>query len=540
MLVRLVTVSGRSWCWGTCAFALAIACGHGQQRARAERPAEGGAAGAHQDCTECGGAGPSAGSPALGGDSSDSGALPAAMAGDGSGRTASEPELTVARVTIAQTLELPLFDGETALSARERNMPLLAGKAAVLRVFVEVAPSYTARPLLGVLQLTSQSGADTLLDQRTIEASSRQDVLGSTFDFAIDARDLNTDTSFYVRILDEDKTALARFPAELSMPLEAERLDPFELVVVPMISGGYGPDTSPPALEALRKRLLALYPVSEVELSLRAPLALGFDVPSDGDAWDEALDALYAVREADAPSERAFYYGLMAPAASYDDFCGAGCTIGYSVIAGESEVEYRGSIGIGVFSDGSGSEDAADTMAHELGHALGREHSPCGVPDETDPQYPYPGGGLGGVYAFDLERGELIEPGKLRDVMGYCTPVWVSDYTYRALFERLDHVSRSSFRVLSAVPATPYRVLRIYGSGASHWHKDTRADAPGGAPALVGLLSASGAVIAEAEARHFRVAHGRGGYVWLRQSDLERPGVAAVDMTALGGAVLPL
>ena len=41
--------------------------------------------------------------------------------------------------------------------------------------------------------------------------------------------------------------------------------------------------------------------------------------------------------------------------------------------------------------------DSVNTAAHEVGHAHGREHAPCGGAQSTDPSFPYSNGGIGGV-----------------------------------------------------------------------------------------------------------------------------------------------
>jgi hypothetical protein len=70
-------------------------------------------------------------------------------------------------------------------------------------------------------------------------------------------------------------------------------------------------------------------------------------------------------------------------------------------------------------------------MAHELGHNWSRLHSPCGGAGSPDPSYPYAGGKIG-VSGYDLTT-SLFKPASIADVMGYCNPSWVSDFTYKGI-----------------------------------------------------------------------------------------------------------
>jgi hypothetical protein len=81
------------------------------------------------------------------------------------------------------------------------------------------------------------------------------------------------------------------------------------------------------------------------------------------------------------------------------------------------------------------------TMAHELGHACGLPHSPCGVGgDPNFPAYePYDAGGVAhafiGEYGLNINDGTIMSPATFRDWMSYCSPDWVSLYNYGRLLD---------------------------------------------------------------------------------------------------------
>jgi hypothetical protein len=71
-------------------------------------------------------------------------------------------------------------------------------------------------------------------------------------------------------------------------------------------------------------------------------------------------------------------------------------------------------------------------MAHELGHNWGRYHAPCGGVAGPDPSYPY-AGGVTGAFGWNVRTNTLMQA-SIYDLMGYCSPTWISDYNYLGVF----------------------------------------------------------------------------------------------------------
>jgi hypothetical protein len=127
---------------------------------------------------------------------------------------------------------------------------------------------------------------------------------------------------------------------------------------------------------------------------------------------------LQAQRVADGNLPGWLYYGLLA----------AGVPIG--VVAG------CGSGGLG-----TGCTGEQTVMAHELGHACGLPHAPCGNVGIFDPNYPAyePYDATGnpqasiGEYGLDIDNGNIKSPAIFKDWMSYCGPPWISLYNYGQL-----------------------------------------------------------------------------------------------------------
>lgn len=236
-----------------------------------------------------------------------------------------------------------------------------------------------------------------------------------------------------------------------------------------------------------------VWPVKGVEVKTRAPYTSSVALTGSAtSAWSQLLDELAQVKTADGSSRN--YYGFV--------------KVNYG-----SGVAGIGYIGRGV---ATGRDDSLSTVAHELGHNLGRPHAPCGGVAGADPNFPYAGAKIG---TWGWNGTTLLAPSRYVDLMSYCSPEWVSDNSYEKVQQFLS--GRGEFAPDAMLPDMRWTdaVLisgRLSASGEVRWAPVQRVRAsvnePVRADAALVLATRAGAVIrvpvaldetAEGDERHF-------------------------------------
>ncbi|MEO7109486.1 MAG: hypothetical protein ABI183_03520, partial [Polyangiaceae bacterium] len=188
--------------------------------------------------------------------------------------------------------------------------------------------------------------------------------------------------------------------------------------------------------------------------------------------------------------------------------------------------------------------DTAFTMAHEIGHAHGRNHAPgCGAQgiDSSWPSSYNVSGSQGtfgsiGIPGYDVVGKTFVDPSQTGDVMGYCPPTWVSDYTYKALFTRVQQVNGAADVIGSpfkfATPQ-PYRFVNLYDDGSVRWGQAINMhDKPSGlADHTITYLDANGKALGTASAHMHRFDHSNGGYLLVPEGPA---GFTSIRVTNVG------
>ncbi len=418
-------------------------------------------------------------------------------------------DIKIQEVSVYQSVKVPIARDMQAVTTR--NADLVQQREALVRVFVQPAPGFESRDLSARITLQDE-GAPPRHFWQTINISgpSSEPVGASTFNIELPKDAFKSATQYAVELREISRcTALsgtpvgARFPEAGTAPVGARATGPIKVMLVPVRyeadGSGRLPDTSPEQLDQMTRRLYAMYPTTQVMLSVRDV------VGTDRTQLDDMLDQMRELRTSDAPPTDLAYYGLVRQAETFGDYCQGSCTTG---IAGFGSMSGTASAGMGVgFHD-----SAATTFVHELGHIYRRPHAPCGGAAAPDVSFPYPDAGLGS-WGYDLETRELFDPKTHVDFMSYCSPDWISDYNYQQILERiivvnqhasLQRLDGTATNGAGAPPPPPpgaaqtFRTLRVSKSGQASWGLDLHARlAPPGDPIRLKVLDATGAVLEE-------------------------------------------
>lgn len=323
---------------------------------------------------------------------------------------------------------------------------VVSNRDAVMRIFVQRDADFTPREVYARVDF-EDSSLEPVQQQFTIDADSTESDIFSTLNLAIPSDRLQGEISYQVSLREisgnsdgSDSGAVWPSGGYASLATESNGA-PVQLVLVPVRYNADGsgrlPDTSDAQLGLYEEMMYTTYPVTGIDVILREPMDWSGAITAFGGGWSNLLNAIADLRNTDGATTEQYYYGLFAPADSLNEFCSMGCVAGMSNVAmNPSDSWARVSIGLGFPG-----ETSASTMIHEVGHAHGREHAPCGLgPQPSDPGYPYAGAVIG-EWGLDIENVSLKEPSTFKDFMSYCDPYWVSDYTFDALFERVAAVN---------------------------------------------------------------------------------------------------
>lgn len=405
-------------------------------------------------------------------------------------------DVKIREVSMYQGVKVPIVRDLQAVASR--NADLVQEREALVRIFVEPGPGFQSRSLSARVTLQDEGEQPRHFEQSIHVSGPSSEADGSsTFNLELPKDAFHATTQYSVELREASRcTELtgtpvgARFPETGLAPVGARYTGPVKVMLVPVRyqadGSGRLPDTSAEQLAQMSRLLYAMYPTTEVVLSLHDP------VETDRTDLSDMLDQMRELRVSEAPPTDLSYFGMVRQAETFSEYCQGECTTG---IAGFGSQTGTAAVGMGIGFANS----AASTFVHELGHIYRRPHAPCGGASGPDEAYPYPDAGLGS-WGYDFQTRELFDPATHVDFMSYCSPDWISDYNYQQILERIIVVNRHAvFRRLPGVGApSVFRTLRVAKDGQARWGLDLQPllDAPGD-PVTLHALDAQGRVLQE-------------------------------------------
>ena len=325
-----------------------------------------------------------------------------------------------------------------AVQSRKFPVPLVGGEEALLRVFVTAGRDNDERlpPVRASFHLsgTLVHVADIPGGPGPIPTEVDEGSLATSANAVVPADVVLPGLEMVVEV-DPDGTlepalgVARRIPATGRAAIDVQALPLFDLTVVPFLWTAE-PDSAvlesvegmaaDPEGHELLELTHTLLPVGGLEVTAHEPV-----LSSSNDALD-LIDQTRAIRVMEGGT--AYWMGTMS-----GPITSAG---------GLSRRGGRSSFAIPL----------ADVIAHEFGHNFSLPHAPCGGAGNPDPAYPN-ADGTTGAWGYDFRDGSLVPPSWF-DLMGYCSPDWVSDYFFtKALHFRLFDEQQSLVASLTAQQA---------------------------------------------------------------------------------------
>lgn len=438
--------------------------------------------------------------------------------------------LGISEVAFFQGVKVSVAKSGTKVSSRVADV--IAGREALVRVYVTPKSGWSGAAVKGELKLVSSAGSNTYSATLTPSTSSTDATLASTLNFSVPTGVLAPDTKYSVTLFaasgaSSGDTSGARYPAGgATESLDAKSTgEVLKIKIVPVQYNADGsgrlPDISGAQIERYRQAFYAMYPAKRVEVTVRAPYAWSSPVSPTGSGFSTLLQAMVKLRAADGAPKDVYYYGAFMATSSFTSYCSGGCVTGLcGLLTYPSDATGRACVGVGFPGT-----DSAQTAAHEVGHAHGRAHAPCGTSD-YDTSFPYSGGVIG-AWGYDLVSKKLYSPSTTKDFMSYCSPSWISDYNYKAIATRMTTVNGAADMIFPVDAPRHYRFVEVGADGKLTWGDRVELNEPPIAePTTVKYVDASGNVLETATGAYYPYDDLPGGYMLVPEGPTTAVSVA--------------
>jgi len=360
------------------------------------------------------------------------------------GCSAYTPEASATTSAVSLNLDIEAVHLNQVVQSFGGGVPAVAGRGGVLRVFVRANQGNSAQPSVRVRLYHGLAEVASWVIPAPVAAVPQDPDLsafGSSWNVDVPAGMVVPGLRVLAEVdpdglIPEADAVDNSFPPNgTPLALDVRTVPTFRIRFVPVHQSATGLTGSVDP-GSLLSDALRLFPLQSTDADVRSPYTTMVDTLQSNDgnnAWTQLLSELNTLRVAEGTGKH--YYGVVRTNYSSG-------VAGYGYVGGRTGVGW------------DRASSAAWVAAHEWGHNFGRSHAPCGV-SNPDPGYPYAGGNIG----QPGYNGTGLVSTSAKDLMGYCSPRWISDYTFSAV---MAHRQAQGAQAMAAASG-PVPVTIIWG-----------------------------------------------------------------------------